>query len=83
MTPSTIHTDRLVLTPLAPEDAEEMITVLGDERMYGFSGGEPPTLEQLRRRYRRLAEGRSDDGAQLWLNWIARQHSDRAAVGAL
>src|SRR5262245_40177923 len=83
LSPATIRTHRLVLSPLAVDDADEMVAVLGDERMYEFTGGEPPGLERLRERYRRLAVGRSDDGSELWFNWIVRLAADGTAVGAM
>jgi hypothetical protein len=49
-----IVTTRLELAPLAVRDAEEMVAVLGDERLRTFTGGRPPTLEELRARYARL-----------------------------
>jgi RimJ/RimL family protein N-acetyltransferase len=79
---ATIHTARLVLSPLTVEDADEMVDVLADERMYAFTGGGPLALEQLRERYRRLAVGRSADGSELWFNWIVRLAAARTAVGA-
>jgi RimJ/RimL family protein N-acetyltransferase len=83
LSPGTIRTERLVLSPLVVDDADEMVDVLGDERMYEFTGGEPPVLERLRERYRRLAEGRSPDGSELWFNWIVRLAADRTAVGTV
>ena len=67
-----IVTARLELVPLAVSDAEEMVAVLGDERLYAFTGGGPPTLAELRGRYARLVVGRSPDGSQQWRNWIVR-----------
>ncbi len=78
-----LRTERLVLSPLAAENADEMAVVLGDERMHQFTGGAPLTLEQLRERYRRLAVGRSSDGSEQWLNWIVRLRADGAAVGTV
>jgi len=77
-----LETERLVLVPLAVSDAEEMLGVLGDPELYHFIGGEPPTPEELRSRYRRLVIGGSDDGEQRWLNWVVRNHGGRA-VGTL
>ena len=81
--PATIRTDRLVLSPLVVADADEMVAVLGDERMYEFTGGSPPGLERLRERYRRLAVGRSADGSELWFNWVVRLAANCGAVGAM
>jgi RimJ/RimL family protein N-acetyltransferase len=83
LSPETIRSARLELSPLTVDDADDMVDVLADERMYAFTGGQPPALEQLRERYRRLALGRSEDGSQLWFNWIVRRATDRAAVGAV
>lgn len=62
-----LTTERLDLDPLRLEDADEMVDMLGDERLYAFIGGRPPTLDHLRSRYRRLAVGssadRTEDGA--------------------
>ena len=80
-TPCEIVTSRLTLTPLVEEDAEAMVDVLGDERMYQFTGGRAPTLDELRSRYRRLAVGRSADESELWFNWIVRIGG--SAVGAM
>lgn len=84
--PSTVEalsTARLTLTPLAVSDADTMVDVLGDERMYEFTGGRPLTLDQLRSRYRRLAAGGSSDGTERWFNWIVRLAEDATAVGAM
>jgi RimJ/RimL family protein N-acetyltransferase len=83
MTPSTIETERLVLTPLRVDDADEMTSVLADDSMYEFTGGHPPTQAQLRERYRHLAVGRSHDGSELWFNWIVRLGAAGPAVGVV
>jgi len=70
-----------VLVPLDVSDAEEMVGVLADPALYVHTGGEPPTLDELRARYARQSRGRSPDGAELWFNWIARTRESRTAVG--
>lgn len=72
---------RIVLTPLAVGDAEEMTGVLGGERLYAFTGGHPPTAGELRARYARQVAGRSADGREEWRNWIIRRAADGQAVG--
>ena len=52
-----IATERLVLTGLSVEDADEMVRVLNDEALYEFIGGRPPTRSELRHRYRELVTG--------------------------
>lgn len=78
-----ILTARLALLPLTPRDAAEMVDVLGDARLHKFIGGRPATLPELAARYRRLAIGRSSDGAEAWHNWVVRTHPAREAVGTV
>ena len=78
-----LTTDRLELTPLTPADAESMVTVLADPRMYEFIGGQPPTADDLRRRYAVLATGMSPDGTEWWLNWIVRDRAGGTPVGVV
>lgn len=80
---SSLSTARLRLDPLVAADADAMVAVLGDERMYQFTGGRPPSVQQLRDRYERLAVGRSADGNERWLNWILRQRDDECPVGVI
>jgi RimJ/RimL family protein N-acetyltransferase len=77
-----ITTERLRLTPLRPEDADEMVEVLGDERLHEYIGGRPAGRDELRRRYAALAEG-SPDPDEAWLNWIVRLRSDGRPVGTV
>ncbi|WP_328609865.1 GNAT family N-acetyltransferase [Amycolatopsis sp. NBC_00345] len=72
---------RLSLEPLRAGHADEMHPVLADPRLYAFTGGQPPTLDELRARYARQAVGRSEDGSQWWLNWVVRHTGDGLAAG--
>jgi hypothetical protein len=54
---TTIVAERLLLVPLRPEDADEMVDVLADPRLHQFIGGHPATLEELRARYATLTAG--------------------------
>lgn len=76
-----LETLRLTLEPLRVEHAEEMTPLLADATLYAFTGGQPPTLAELRARYQRQVSGRSPDGAEAWLNWIVRRRDDGQAVG--
>ncbi|MGZ4169501.1 MAG: GNAT family N-acetyltransferase [Solirubrobacteraceae bacterium] len=76
-----LETLRLTLEPLRIAHAEEMAPLLADVSLYAFTGGVPPTVEELRARYTRQAAGRSPDGVERWYNWIARRREDEAAVG--
>jgi RimJ/RimL family protein N-acetyltransferase len=72
----------LRLDPLRPEDADEMVGLLVDERLYEFIGGRLTTLDDVRTRYEQLAAG-SDKPNEVWLNWIARRRSDSGPVGTM
>jgi RimJ/RimL family protein N-acetyltransferase len=76
-----LTTDRLVLEPLRPEHADEMVGVLSDPALYSHTGGSPASLEELRERYERQVLGRSADGSQRWLNWILRERATGRAAG--
>lgn len=83
LTPTSLVTERLRLDPVRVEDAESMVDVLADERMYAFTGGRPPSAAELTARYTRLVVGRSADGSEFWFNWIARLVDGAVAVGGL
>ena len=68
----------MFLTPLRVDDAESMVEVLADPQLYTFTGGEAPSLEGLRRRYRSQVRGGPTDGSAYWLNWIVRLRDDTA-----
>ena len=79
---ATIVTERLLLVPLRPEDADEMVDVLADPRRHQFIGGHPATLEELRARYARLTAG-SPRLEEVWRNWIVRRRADSRPVGTV
>ncbi len=58
-----------------------MVEVLSDARLYEFTGGSPPDVEELRRRYRVQVTEVSPDGRETWLNWVVRLRSDGTAIG--
>lgn len=74
---------RLTLTPLTVGDAEGMLAVYADERMYTFTGGEPPDLAWLRARYDHLVVGWNHDRTQRWANWIVRRADRPEPVGTI
>ena len=76
-----ITTQRLQLEPLAVHHAGEMAEVLDDPRLHEFIGGEPLTVEEMRRRYEHLVAGPAPFHQEWWLNWIVRRRRDGQAVG--
>jgi RimJ/RimL family protein N-acetyltransferase len=81
-TGGVITTARLLLVPLRVEDADEMATLLDDERLHEYIGGRPATAAELLKRYAKLVTGPSRAGDE-WLNWIVRTKDDSAAVGTV
>ena len=59
-----------------------MVGVLADPALYRFTGGEPPALVDLRRRYVAQVAGASPDGSERWHNWVVRlAAADGEAIG--
>ena len=81
MQTTPIRSARLELTPLSVTDADEMVLVLGHSSLYEFTGGEPPTLDQLVRRYTAQVAGPPAGSIEEWHNWIVRPLPERRAVG--
>ncbi len=79
---TTIYSERLTLSAITVGDADEMVGVLSDDRLHAFIGGRPPTLDELRQRYRDLVAGSHEPG-EIWLNWIVRRNRDQVAVGTM
>jgi RimJ/RimL family protein N-acetyltransferase len=78
----TIATERLLLTPLRPEDADGLVEVLADPRLHQFIGGRPAALDELRARYTRLAAGSSRPD-EVRRNWAVRRRAHRQPVGTV
>ena len=77
-----ITTERLVLVPLAAEDADELCEVLDDERLHEFIGGRPASRVELHDRFVLLAAG-SPRAGETWLNWVVRLRMGSEAVGTV
>lgn len=76
-----LDTSRLILEPLEPRHATEMVPVLAASELYAFTGGEPPTEDTLRARYERQSAGHSPTNDAGWLNWVIRTKEAEAAIG--
>lgn len=74
-----LTTARLSLEPVSPGDAETMAGVLADPSLYAFTGGQPPSVEELRARYARWGQGPGRPDEE-WHNWVVRLAED-VAVG--
>lgn len=77
-----ISTDRLELIPFEREHADVLFSVLLDETLYEYTGGEPPaSVEEFRVKCAHLETRRSPDGAEVWLNWVLGETATGTAVG--
>jgi RimJ/RimL family protein N-acetyltransferase len=73
--------EQIALRPLAVTDATVMATVLADSGLYAFTGGEPPTEDELTRLYQVQTRGHSPDGTEQWLNLVVLLGADRTPIG--
>jgi RimJ/RimL family protein N-acetyltransferase len=76
-----LDSDRLVLEPLSVSAAREMVEVLAAPTLYEHTGGTPPDLQTLRKRYALQVAGWSADRSQRWFNWVVRERASGVAVG--
>jgi RimJ/RimL family protein N-acetyltransferase len=83
LTPTRLTSRRLSLEPLRSEHADELAPLLNDSALHRFIGGTPPTPDELRVRLERQLRGRSPDGRELWLNWVARTQPEGRVVGTM
>lgn len=82
---SALETRRLRLDPLQVADAAAMVDVLASPALYRFTGGTPPTIADLERRYTAqvaggpgAAESSKEPAGESWHNWIVRLRSGEA-----
>lgn len=65
------------------EHAEQMLPVLAAPQLYTFIGGTPPTLTELRARYRQMVAGPPAGPAVGWLNWVLRMQAGQQLIGTV
>jgi RimJ/RimL family protein N-acetyltransferase len=78
-----LQTARLALEPQVAAHAAAMFAVLADPAIYEYENAPPASVEALQARYAFLEARRSPDGAQQWLNWVARLRHDEKRVARL
>lgn len=76
-----LRSQRLLLEPQTVDHAAEMFGVLADPAIYRHENTPPPSLAWLTARFARLAQRRSPDGAEHWLNWVVRLAPAGPAIG--
>ena len=72
---------RLRMEPLVLAHAREVFSPLQDPDIYTFLPEDPPTREALDRRYAFLEGGKSPDGSERWLNWVAFLRGGDTPIG--
>ena len=82
ITAEPVAAGRLTLVPLSIEHADEMAAVLAGPELYAFTGGTPPTRQELLARYERWLAG-SPDPAVSWCNWVIRLHDSGCLAGTV
>jgi ribosomal-protein-alanine N-acetyltransferase len=78
---SALTTARLELEPIQLSHAKELWELFSDLRLHEFVPTEPPTLEAQQQRCMRWSRGRSPDGAEIWINWAARDKMSGSLIG--
>ena len=78
-----LKTKRLRLEPLKKSHAAILFEPLNDSLIYKYIPDEPLTREALHARYAVLERGRSPDGRELWLNWVAFSNDTNAPIGTV
>lgn len=74
-------TSAVELRSLTVAAADVMAAVLADPSLYEFTGGEPPSVEELRRLYEIQTRGHSADGSEEWINLVVVLEPDRTPIG--
>ena len=83
LTATALQSERLTLEPLTFDHADELFHVLDDGSLHRFTGGAPPSIEELRTRVARQAKGESPGGGDGWLNWVVRERASERPVGTV
>jgi ribosomal-protein-alanine N-acetyltransferase len=76
-----LHSARLDLEPFEANHAMALHKGLSSPALYDFIPDDPPDLEALIHRYRRLESRSAPDGMQAWLNWAIKRREDGAYCG--
>lgn len=71
----------ITIRPLQVADAKVMADVLADQVLYTFTGGRPPSEQELRDRYTIQTQGQSPDGSAIWVNRIVTLGIGGPAIG--
>ena len=78
-----LNTPRLRLEPLRADHAACVFESLQCPELYTWIPEEPPTLDTLTSRYAFLEAGRSPNGEEYWLNWVAFPHGSDTPVATV
>jgi RimJ/RimL family protein N-acetyltransferase len=76
-----LSTSRLTLDPITIEHAEPLHELLGDRELYHFMPFKELSFEERKNLCERWSIGRSPNGDEIWLNWIAKETNSGQAIG--
>ena len=77
-----IETDRLRLTPILREDAQNLFSVISDPALYVHTGQKPPeSVGALGEAYASREARMSPDRQELWFNWAVRDRASKEPIG--
>ena len=76
-----LFSERLRIEPIRASHAGLVFSALQNPAIYTYLPDDPPTSTALQRRYDFLEEGKSPDGEELWLNWVAFLRDSMTPVG--
>lgn len=76
-----IKTDHLMLEPIIEDHAEVMWPLLQDSSLYMYIPQNPPTMNELKKRYQMWSQRKSPDESEIWLNWVARNRLTCELIG--
>ena len=66
---------------LQADHADMVFEAMQDVHLYRYIPQDPPSRDQLHKRYRFLEAGESPDGQEYWLNWVAFLDQTQTVVG--
>ena len=78
---ANLISERLRIEPIRSAHAELVFSSLQNPAIYTYLPEDPPTAEVLQKRYDFWEKGRSPDGEELWLNWVAFLRDSMTPIG--
>ena len=78
---ANLFSERIRIEPVRSAHAELVLSPLQNPAIYTYLPDDPPTAEDLQKRYDYWENGRSPDGKELWLNWVGFLRGSMTPIG--